>query len=82
MDPSVKNAILRAGDIGRKALEYAISLIEPGALLYDVAEKTENFIREMGGQPSFPVNLSINNEAAHYTPPSSMTRRPSGQVTW
>ncbi|GGM68943.1 type II methionyl aminopeptidase [Thermogymnomonas acidicola] len=68
MDPSVKNAILRAGDIGRKALEYAISLIEPGALLYDVAEKTENFIREMGGQPSFPVNLSINNEAAHYTP--------------
>ncbi|KJE49031.1 MULTISPECIES: type II methionyl aminopeptidase [Acidiplasma] len=68
MDSEIKNKWLLAGKIGRKALEYAQTLIEPGALFYDVAEKTEQFIRDNGAEPSFPVNLSINNEAAHYTP--------------
>ena len=68
MDAEEKIKILEAGKLGRKALEVASSLIEPGALFLDVAEKTENFIRENGGKPSFPLNLSINNEAAHYTP--------------
>ncbi len=68
MDPTARKYTLEAGKIGRLALEYAQSLIEPGALLLDVAEKTEQFIRDNGGFPSFPLNLSINNEAAHYTP--------------
>ncbi len=68
MDSDIKEKYLRAGKIGRMALEYAQSLIEPGALFYDVAEKTEAFIKDNGAMPSFPVNLSINNEAAHYTP--------------
>ncbi len=68
MDSEVKNKYLEAGRIGREALEYAQTLIEPGVLFLDVAEKAEQFIREQGGKPSFPVNLSINNEAAHYTP--------------
>jgi methionyl aminopeptidase len=68
MDLEEKRKILEAGKLGKKALEVASSLIEPGALLLDVAEKTENFIRDNGGVPSFPLNLSINNEAAHYTP--------------
>jgi methionyl aminopeptidase len=33
-----------------------------------VADAIEAFIRGEGAQPSFPVNLSRNNEAAHYTP--------------
>lgn len=45
-----------------------MSLVEPGTLLLDVAEKIEKLIGELGGKPSFPVNLSINNEAAHYSP--------------
>ncbi|MGP6207534.1 type II methionyl aminopeptidase [Cuniculiplasma sp. SKW3] len=68
MDAQEKNKILEAGKLGRMALEYAQTLIEPGALFLDVAEKTENYIIENGGKPSFPLNLSINNEAAHYTP--------------
>ncbi|SMD31300.1 type II methionyl aminopeptidase [Picrophilus oshimae] len=68
MDHDVKEKYLQAGKIGKMALDYAQSLIEPGALFYDVAEKTEAFIRDNGALPSFPVNLSINNEAAHYTP--------------
>lgn len=68
MDTEVKRKFLKAGEIGRKALEYAASLIEPGTLFYDVAEKAEKFIIDEGAKPSFPLNLSINNEAAHYTP--------------
>ncbi|MCL4346198.1 MAG: type II methionyl aminopeptidase [Candidatus Thermoplasmatota archaeon] len=68
MDTQEKNKILEAGKLGRMALEYAQTLIEPGALFLEVAEKTEDYIRENGGKPSFPLNLSINNEAAHYTP--------------
>ena len=68
MEAVEKNYILEAGKLGKNALEYALSLVEPGTKLLDVAEKTENFIRENGGKPSFPLNLSIDNEAAHYTP--------------
>ncbi len=57
-----------AGRIGRKALEFALTLIEPGATLTQVAEQTEKFIRDSGALPAFPLNLSIDNEAAHYTP--------------
>ena len=68
MDLEIKEKYLLAGKIGKNALDYAQSLIEPGALFYDVAEKTEQYIRDNNAIPSFPVNLSINNEAAHYTP--------------
>lgn len=57
-----------AGKIGKRALETAVSLIEPGVTLFEVAEKTEKLIRDNGAFPAFPLNLSINNEAAHYTP--------------
>ena len=78
MDAEEKIKILEAGKLGRKALEVASSLIEPGALFLDVAEKTENFIRENGGKPSFPLNLSINNEAV-YTDRCTLFRQRSDQ---
>ncbi len=68
MDPDVKEKYMLAGSIGKKALEYGKSLVEPGALFYDVATGIEKYMEELGGKPSFPVNLSINNEAAHYSP--------------
>ena len=73
VNPEVKRKYLEAGVIGRNALELGKSLATPGALLLDVAEKIEGFIREQGAVPSFPVNLSINNEAA---PAVSRTRYP------
>jgi len=35
----------------------------------EVAEAGERRIRELGGLPAFPVNVSVNHHAAHYTPP-------------
>jgi methionyl aminopeptidase len=36
--------------------------------LIEIAETIEAMIREEGAKPAFPVNISINEIAAHYTP--------------
>ena len=59
---------LEAGKIGKEAREYGKELIKEGASYYEVAEKVEKYIRDSGAKPSFPVNLSVNNIAAHYSP--------------
>ncbi len=59
---------LEAGKIGREARELGEELIKEGASYYDVAEKIEKYIIDSGAFPAFPVNLSPNNMAAHYTP--------------
>ncbi len=60
--------ILQAGKITSEVREYAKTLIKPGMPLLEIAEKIEDKIRELGGEPAFPTNLSINEIAAHYTP--------------
>ena len=34
----------------------------------EIAEKVEEKIRSLGGLPAFPVNLSLNDSAAHSVP--------------
>jgi len=55
------------GRVSYEALQYAKGLVKVGAKVYDVCEKTEEFIRSRGMVPAFPVNVSINELAAHYT---------------
>ncbi len=38
-------------------------------LKIEVCEKAEGLIRQEGGQPAFPCNVSVNEVAAHYTSP-------------
>ncbi len=61
-------SLKKAGEIAVKAKEYASSIIEKGSPLLEIAEKIESKIIELGGKPAFPVNLSINEIAAHSTP--------------
>lgn len=68
MDEEVKEKYIEAGRIAKKAREEARSMAEPGVGLEKVAEEAEGVIREEGARPAFPVNLSLNEEAAHYTP--------------
>jgi methionyl aminopeptidase len=58
----------RAGRIAAEARELGLRLTVPGARRRDVAEAVEAHIRDAGAEPAFPVNLSRNAEAAHYTP--------------
>lgn len=57
-----------AGRIAAEARDYGASLVKPGVRLLDVAEKVEARIREKGADIAFPVNISLNEIAAHYTP--------------
>ena len=63
-----KSKILKAGEIAKQVREFAKSIVKPNMPLLEIAEKIESKIIELGGKPAFPVNLSINEIAAHYTP--------------
>lgn len=58
----------KSGKIARGVVKYAKSIIKPNMLLLEIAEKIETEIEKLGEKPAFPVNLSINEIAAHCTP--------------
>ena len=55
------------GKVSYEALLFTKGLVKTGVRVYDVCEKAEDFIRSKGMVPAFPVNISINENAAHYT---------------
>ncbi len=68
MDEEVKKKYIAAGKVLSKALAYARKILIPGVNLFEAAEKIEEFIHKEGAKPAFPVNLSLNENAAHETP--------------
>ena len=57
--------LVKAGRIAHDAIELGRELIKPGASLLDVSDKIESFIISSGGFPAFPVQISMDNVAAH-----------------
>ena len=57
----------KAGKITKEVREWSKSLIKSGAGLLEIAEAIENKIRSYGAVPAWPVNLSLNEVAAHDT---------------
>lgn len=68
MEEEVKQHYIEAGEVIQKARKKAREEAEPGKNLKDIAEAVEQLIRDEGLDPAFPVNMSVNEEAAHYTP--------------
>lgn len=66
MDPI--ESIIKAGEIAKEIKLWIKPQIKKGIPLIEIAEKIESKIEELGGKPAFPVNLSIDEQAAHYTP--------------
>lgn len=58
----------KAGDILSTARAEMVEFIDVGVGHLALAEFTENRIRELGARPAFPVNISVDAEAAHGTP--------------
>lgn len=58
----------KAGQIAKKAIEYSREIVKKGVPLLEIAEKIDLKIIELGGKSAFPVNLSIDEAAAHCTP--------------
>ncbi|MDG5776404.1 type II methionyl aminopeptidase [Haloarculaceae archaeon H-GB1-1] len=57
-----------AGEILAEVRDDAAEMVDVGVSHLEVAEWAEDRIRELGGEPAFPVNISIDEEAAHATP--------------
>ena len=57
-----------AGRIAKRVKEEAQKLVSSGRPVLETAVKIEEIIRSLGGEPAFPVNISIGSIAAHYTP--------------
>ncbi|NHJ84113.1 MAG: type II methionyl aminopeptidase [Asgard group archaeon] len=60
---------LKAGEISIKVKEYMRGLVKVGASVLELCELGEAKIKELGGNWAFPLNISINNIAAHYSAP-------------
>lgn len=58
---------IRAGRIAAQVRENARKKNHVGRTLYEICDSIESEINELGGQPAFPVNISLNEIAAHYT---------------
>ncbi|MEM1515097.1 MAG: type II methionyl aminopeptidase [Thermoproteota archaeon] len=62
-----------AGRIAARVREEIKKIVRVGVSLIDICETAENMIRELGGSPAFPCNVSVNEVAAHYTSPPNDT---------
>jgi len=68
MEKEILEKYIKAGKIGQEAKELARKELKPGLKVLDLAEKIEKLIKDRGAGIAFPVNISINDIAAHYTP--------------
>jgi len=68
MEKETEEKYIKAGEIAAKVREESRNIIKVGGRFLDIVEKIEALIRENGGEPAFPVNISVNEIAAHYTP--------------
>lgn len=65
---------IQSGKIASKVREESRKLIMIEESLLDIAETVEQMIMEEGAKPAFPANISINEEAAHFTPETNCER--------
>ena len=65
LHPSAK----ASGTIAARVLSEISAEIEPGKRIIEICALAESKIKEYGGIPAFPLNVSINHIAAHSTSP-------------
>lgn len=68
MEEEVLKNYEKAKEVSDSILPFAKKLVKDGAKILDIAEKIEEKTKKLEARPAFPVNISINENAAHYTP--------------
>ncbi len=68
------DSYMKAGEILKKVREEVLDEISPRTKVLYLAEFIESRIKDLGGDPAFPVNISFDADAAHDTPSPSDTR--------
>ena len=59
---------INAGKAVIAAKKLAGKIIKPGASFLEIANRCEEEIKNQGCELSFPINMSLNEQAAHYSP--------------
>ncbi|MBY9009808.1 MAG: type II methionyl aminopeptidase [Candidatus Lokiarchaeota archaeon] len=59
----------KAGKIAQEVKKFIRPQVEVGTNVFNLIKSSEAKIIELGGEWGFPINVSINNTAAHYTSP-------------
>ena len=62
------NVLKEVGKASQEALQRSKGIVKEGKSLLEIAEALEKSMKDKGFELAFPVNLSINANAAHYTP--------------
>jgi len=70
MDEEALACLRKAGAVSKEARELGASLVTEGGKLIDLANEVEAYILRKGAKPAFPVNIGVNDVAAHYSPSS------------
>ncbi|MHA2220842.1 MAG: M24 family metallopeptidase [Candidatus Thorarchaeota archaeon] len=66
---------MKAGKIAARVLSLVESEVRPGVTVLKICQLAEKKILEFGASGiAFPCNISIDNEAAHYTSPYGDTK--------
>ena len=68
----------KVGSLGAQVLNYARSIVKPEMPLLEIAEQVEKKIQELKAKSAFPINLSINEIAAHSSPAYNETAKAQG----
>jgi len=68
MDENSIESYIKAGKAVKVAKELAKNLIKPGVTYLEIANKCEEAIIKQGCELSFPINMSLDSQAAHYSP--------------
>jgi methionyl aminopeptidase len=68
MEKEILEKYKKAESISTASIELTKNIVKEDAKVLDIAESIEKKIVELGGDCAFPVNISINEDAAHYTP--------------
>jgi len=68
MDEEIFEKYRLAGKIAAEARNYGAGLVNSGVSFLEVAEKIESKITDAGAKIAFPVNISLNEIAAHFSP--------------
>jgi methionyl aminopeptidase len=58
----------KAGDVAARARDLGVRMVEEGTTYLEVAEAVEDYIHEKNALIAFPINIAVNDIAAHYTP--------------
>jgi methionyl aminopeptidase len=72
-DSQALDSFKKSGEIIARLRREIPGLVKYGKPAIQICDGLEQRIRDFGGKPAFPVNIGINDVAAHYTSPPGDT---------